>query len=107
MSSKSTISSGARAPCSRTRQIGRQLVGVRVIAVDWSGALLNAQQKIWLAEVVDGQLVRLENGRDRPALTIHLIEQAKADPQVVVGLDFAFSLPAWYLKLRGLASAQD
>src|SRR5688572_29025296 len=82
-------------------------MGVRIIAVDWSGALVAAQQKIWLAEAVDGQLVRLENGRDRPALTIHLIEMAERDPQMVVGLDFAFSLPASYLERRGLQSAAE
>src|SRR5215216_2159941 len=80
-------------------------MGVRVIAVDWSRAQVGAQHKIWLVEVADGQLVRLENGRDRPALTDHLIELAQADPELVVGLDFAFSLPAWYLESRDLASA--
>ena len=82
-------------------------MGIRIIAVDWSGAQVGAQHKIWLAEAADGRLVRLENGRDRPALTDHLIELAKADPQLVVGLDFAFSLPAWYLEQRGLATAAE
>lgn len=82
-----------------------QLVGVRVIAVDWSGAQVAAQQKIWLAEVADGRLVRLENGRNRQALTDHVIELAQADPDLVIGLDFAFSLPAWYLDHLGLATA--
>jgi hypothetical protein len=82
-------------------------VDVRVIAVDWSGAVHGAQHKIWLAEVADGRLVRLENGRDRPTLTDHLIELATADPQIVVGLDFAFSLPVWYLEQRGLRSAHE
>lgn len=77
-------------------------VGVKVIAVDWSGALAGAHHKIWLAEVIDGLLVRLENGRGREMLTDHLIEQAQADPHLVVGLDFAFSLPAWFLEQRGL-----
>lgn len=75
--------------------------------MDWSGDRLGAHRKIWLAEAVDGQLVRLEDGRGREAITDHLIEMAKRDPQMVVGLDFAFSMPAWYLERRGLSSAVD
>lgn len=37
--------------------------GVRVIAIDWSGDVTAARRKIWLAEVVAAELVRLENGR--------------------------------------------
>ncbi len=37
----------------------------------------------------------------------HLLELAEADPRVVVGLDFAFSLPAWFLQERGLCSARE
>lgn len=82
-------------------------MGVRVIAVDWSGAQAGAHHKIWLAEVIDGRLVRLESGRGREMLTDHLIEQAQADPHLIVGLDFAFSLPAWFLEQRGLTSAHE
>lgn len=80
---------------------------VRVIAIDWSGAVVGAHRKIWLAEVVDGRLVRLENGRDRAAITEHLIEMARQDAQIVTGLDFAFSLPAWYLEQEGLPTAHE
>jgi hypothetical protein len=37
----------------------------------------------------------------------HLIEDARRDGQVVVGLDFAFSLPAWFLDQRGLSNAPE
>ena len=54
-----------------------------------------------------GQLVRLECGRERPELVEHLIELGAAEPALVVGLDFAFSLPAWFLRSRGLSSAPE
>ena len=71
----------------------------RFVAVDWSGAKTGAQKKIWLAEVIDGALVRLESGRDRAALTEHLLTLVQEDPgsRIYIGLDFAFSLPQWFL----------
>ena len=78
-----------------------------VIAIDWSGALVGARRKIWLGEVEDGRLVRLENGRDRQQIGDHLIALAKDRPRMIVGLDFAFSLPAWFLNERGLKSAKE
>src|SRR5438874_8315049 len=78
---------------------------LRVTAIDWSGALMRAEKKIWLAEVVDGQLRRLECGRDRAAIGELLIEEADRDAETVVGLDFAFSMPAWFVRECGVASA--
>ena len=77
----------------------------RVLAIDWSGAVSGAAEKTWLAEVVDGRLVRLENGRSREELARHLPAAARTDPRMVVGLDFAFSLPAWFLEAKGLDAA--
>ena len=77
----------------------------RVVAIDWSGAVSGADQKIWLAEVQNGRVVRLEAGRDRLKIARHLIEEGRKDPGLVVGLDFAFSLPGWFLRSRGLANA--
>lgn len=79
----------------------------RVIAVDWSGDRRRPHRKIWLAEVADGELRRLESGRNREALTEHLIAEARENPELVIGLDFAFSLPAWYLAELGLRSAPE
>ena len=78
---------------------------LRVLAVDWSGALVGAEKKIWLAEVIGGRLQRLQCGRGREAFSEHLIEEAARDPNMIVGLDFAFSMPAWFLRERGLTSA--
>ncbi len=80
---------------------------MRVIAVDWSGAAKRASQKIWLAECRDGDLVRLEAGRDRKAVVSHLIELLGEGPSPIVGLDFAFSLPAWFVSVRGAPRAPD
>jgi hypothetical protein len=79
----------------------------RIISVDWSGAASDAERKIWLAEVEPDtrQVVRLECGRSRQALAQHLLEEARRSPELVVGFDFAFSLPAWFLSERGLADA--
>src|SRR5262249_3325159 len=69
----------------------------RVIAIDWSGAIRGADRRIWLAEIQGGEVLRLEAGRDRAALVEHLLREAEADPYLVVGLDFAFSFPTWFL----------
>lgn len=79
----------------------------RVIAIDWSGAVQGAAKKIWLAEEVDGRLVRLESGRDRDAVAEHLIADVPGDSRTVIGLDFAFSLPAWFLRERGWVTARQ
>jgi hypothetical protein len=78
----------------------------RAIAVDWSGAVHGVRKKLWLAEARDGRLVRLECGRDREETVAHLMEIARADRDIVVGLDFAFSFPEWFLRCRGVATAR-
>jgi hypothetical protein len=79
-----------------------------VVAVDWSGAARGAADRIWLAQVADGALRALANGRDRAELIDHLVELKAAAPDgLCVGLDFSFSLPAWFLRQRGHASARD
>lgn len=80
---------------------------VRVIAVDWSGARVRAAKTIWLAEVIEDRLVRLENGRSREQVADFLVAEAEIDPNVIVGFDFAFSLPGWFLEERGLDSARE
>jgi hypothetical protein len=78
-----------------------------VIAVDWSGAAQGVRHKLWLAEVKGSALTRLECGRDREELTEHLIALKRSNPHFVVGLDFAFSLPQWFLEINGLTSASQ
>lgn len=79
----------------------------RILAIDWSGAARGAERRIWLAEwdAARGGVVRLEDGRSREALVEHLCREVQRDPHVVIGLDFAFSFPAWFLAERSLATA--
>jgi hypothetical protein len=82
----------------------------RLLAIDWSGARTGAARKVWLAESRagdPGRVVRLESGRDRAALLAHLLAESDRDPALVVGLDFSFSLPAWFLRAHGLSSAPE
>jgi hypothetical protein len=80
---------------------------MRVVAIDWSGAASGARSKIWLAECRDGEVIRLECGRNRVEIAAHLMELASQDPDLVVGLDFAFSLPTWFIDERGLNNATE
>jgi len=77
------------------------------MAIDWSGRSGADQRRVlWLAEASDGGLVRLEDGRTRAELVDLLIAEADRDPSLIVGFDFAFSLPAWYLQVRRLTPRQ-
>ena len=68
----------------------------RILAIDWSGARTGARSKIWLAEVSEGQMVRLESGRSRAEVVQYVIDEAASTPDMIVGLDFAFAFPSWY-----------
>jgi hypothetical protein len=79
----------------------------RVMAIDWSGRSgAEQRQAIWLAEANGGELVRLEGGRTRDELVALLIAETGRAPNLIVGFDFAFSLPAWYLQGRQLTARQ-
>lgn len=79
----------------------------RAVAVDWSGREKGSRRHIWLAEANCGRLVTLRNGRSREEVAEDLISLAQQDPNLVVGLDFAFSFPQWFLTSNGCASATD
>jgi hypothetical protein len=77
------------------------------MAIDWSGRSGPDQGRaIWLAEAIGGELVRLEGARTRAEVVELLIAEADRDPGLIVGFDFAFSLPAWYLQVRRLTPRQ-
>ena len=97
--------------------MGRRVIAERVVAVDWSGDRSDAGQrrKIWAgvwtmnpthgdkaavngAPGVCGGSVRLEGGRTRAELGEWLIGLARETPRMVVGLDFCFSFPAWFVR---------
>jgi hypothetical protein len=80
---------------------------VSVVAVDWSGRRTGEQRHLWTAEAHDGVLLRLERGRTRTEVADELVGRARDTPGVVVGFDFSFSLPAWFLRERGDRRARD
>lgn len=71
------------------------------IAVDWSGAETGERKKIWVGRASAWRLESLESGRSREEVVEHLISAAADEPDLVVGLDFAFSMPGWFVKAQG------
>jgi hypothetical protein len=49
----------------------------------------------------------LENGRSREELIEWLVELAQETPRMVVGFDFSFSFPVWFLRELGIGSALE
>ncbi len=76
-------------------------VSPRIFAIDWSGALKGSRKKIWVAEISRGILHPLKCGRDRRETIDYVIESSKQTPKMVVGLDFAFSCPEWFVRSKG------
>jgi hypothetical protein len=80
----------------------------RFIAIDWSGAALPAGQRkhIVAADWRAGNIT-VTSGRTREETIAWLIEQARLTPNLAVGLDFAFSYPAWFVTQQGAATIED
>jgi hypothetical protein len=86
----------------------------RVVGVDWSGDQGPGQRRkiwagVWMASGSSSKVgkVTLENGRTRVELMEWLVELAKETPRMVVGFDFTFSYPAWFLRELGIGSAPE
>lgn len=85
----------------------------RVVAVDWSGRVDAAGQRrhiwagVWTAGSSSKDKVTLEAGRTREELIAWLVEMARETPRMVVGFDFSFSYPVWFLRELGLGSAPE
>jgi hypothetical protein len=87
----------------------------RVVAVDWSGRVDVAGQRrhiwagVWTGSgdgISEGR-VTLEAGRTREELCAWLIAMSRETPRMVVGFDFSFSYPAWFLREMGIGSAPE
>ena len=78
----------------------------RAIAVDWSGAQ-EPKGKIWAAVAVGPRLEVLQMKHSREDAVDWLIEQLKQQPNTIAGLDFAFSMPAWFVRKHGCDTAID
>ena len=99
----------------------------RVVAVDWSGDQSAAGQRrkiwagVWTADPTHGDrtamnwapgpqcagTVRLESGRTRAELREWLVEMARMTPRMVVGVDFCFSYPAWFVEEHGARTGPE
>lgn len=69
----------------------------RAIAIDWSGAL-RPKGKIWAAVAVGPRLEVLQMKNSREDAIGWLVKQLKQQPNTIAGLDFAFSMPAWFVR---------
>ncbi len=79
-----------------------------IIGIDWSGRVdLAGQRRHIVAATWREGKVRVENGRTRDETADWLIALAQKDPALVVGFDFCFSFPAWFLHEVGAASAPE
>ncbi len=90
------------------RQAGPTLS--HVLAADWSGAATGEARTLWLASARPtdhGGVLTDLRPRSRRQAAEAILDAAAADPALVVGLDFSFSMPAWWLDVCGLASARD
>lgn len=76
------------------------------IAIDWSGAK-KPSGKIWLARAHDGKLDALEPAKSRVDAIKWLLGQFERYPTAVAGLDFAFSMPRWFVEKHGISCAID
>jgi hypothetical protein len=88
----------------------------RVVAVDWSGDQGPGQRRkiwagVWTASSSGSSLkagrVTLESGRTRVELVEWLVEMARETPRMVVGFDFTFGFPAWFMEELGIGSAPE
>ena len=61
-------------------------------------------ETIYVAEAEGNNLVRLMNGLTRPEAITMLVQEIEAGGPIVIGLDFAFSFPQWYLEYRNLGN---
>lgn len=80
---------------------------MRCVAVDWSGSLSGGGGQSWLAAVEGGELVELRGGLTRPAVIDVIAGRRSGGLHLAVGLDFGFSMPAWYVSSWGCASAPE
>ena len=83
-------------------------MSARVIAIDWSGAKKGAARKIWLAEFREGHPFSVPwNKRPPSQILEYLIGSCREHPKTIIGIDFAFSFPAWFIAQKGCNTAEE
>ncbi|MGA7156907.1 MAG: hypothetical protein WBY53_08685 [Acidobacteriaceae bacterium] len=76
----------------------------RVVGIDWSGRVDAAGQRrhiwagVWSRGAGGKVSVGLEAGRTRVEIAEWLVELARETPRMVVGFDFCFGYPAWFVR---------
>ena len=76
----------------------------RVVGIDWSGRIDSAGQRrhiwagIWTRDNAGNITVKLESGRTRVEIAEWLIALSAGTPRMIVGFDFCFSYPAWFVR---------
>jgi hypothetical protein len=81
---------------------------VRCVAVDWSGAARHEDRHLWVAEVdADTRRVVALAPATRLGAVDRLLRIASGPDGMVAGLDFSFSLPAWWLGANGITSVDE
>jgi len=95
-----------------SRQIPKQVIA-QVVAIDWSGAESKVAQRRGIQAAVchvDSGAVEVTGSRLRAEIEAYLLGlsnapvNAPAGSSIVVGLDFSFSYPAWFLRELGCGS---
>lgn len=71
---------------------------MRCVTVECSGATRGAHPQNWTAKGEHGQLFALTSGRLREAVIRYLPEKATQRSDLGVGIEFAFSLPAFLVR---------
>jgi hypothetical protein len=59
---------------------------------------------MWLAEAHGGHLLRLAPLTSREAAADEVVRFCKETADAIVGLDFAFSMPSWFLRAKGVTT---
>jgi hypothetical protein len=80
---------------------------VNVIAVDWSGRLKGSRGHLAVACRLDGRPLHLDPPGTRQEIVAGLVTEAERSTDLVVGLDFAFSFPEWFVTRLGAPDARE
>ncbi len=77
------------------------------LGVKWSGSVKPRQSGtgIWVAVVNNGVLCDLKSGCTREEAIDFILSDGRNVPRVTVGIDFGFSVPAWFIDEQGWQSA--
>ncbi len=77
------------------------------LGVKWSGSVKPQQRGtgIWVAVVNNGVLYEIKSGCTREEAIDFILSNGRNVPRVTVGIDFGFSVPAWFIDEQGWRSA--